>query len=465
MTPSSPSSRAARDRLFWRAHFWAGLITAPIVVFAALSGLLYVFSPQIEVWRHADVDRVSVPASAQALPLDRQVQAALAATQPEPSAHAGHGAHHGAHHGAPHPGPQPRFVVPALQPGDTTQVAFRTTGSDHDHDLPQGQTVYVNPYTGQVVGTLADMARFKTWAKKLHSTALQGDGWRWLLELATSWMLVMMITGLTMWWPRSVRQGGPGWRALWPRWGQGRLTWRDLHASVAIVMGLVLCVILITGLTWSKYTGVQFKTLQTALHQDTARPPKGLRSQVPEPGEHAAPALNWQQAFERARAQAPQVSMMITPPQGPTGVWKIDNFDRSQPTARFSLVLDQYSGTPLFFAGWADMPAMSRATAVGIPFHRGEFGLWNQLLLVLVALSALFSVVSGVVMWWQRRPQGRAGAPRLSGAHVRALPWWLWPLLAAMAYAMPVFGISVLVCLALESLRLLHPLTGPASSA
>ena len=35
-------------RLFWRIHFWAGLISAPIVIFAALTGLLYALSPQIE---------------------------------------------------------------------------------------------------------------------------------------------------------------------------------------------------------------------------------------------------------------------------------------------------------------------------------------------------------------------------------------------------------------------------------
>ena len=45
ITTAAP--QAALHRLFWRMHFWAGLITAPIVVFAALTGLLYVFSPQI----------------------------------------------------------------------------------------------------------------------------------------------------------------------------------------------------------------------------------------------------------------------------------------------------------------------------------------------------------------------------------------------------------------------------------
>ncbi|HSI58141.1 MAG TPA: PepSY domain-containing protein, partial [Ideonella sp.] len=92
---------AALRRVFWRVHFWAGLITAPLVLFAALTGLLYVFTPQIEAWRHAELDRV--PASASMLPLDQQVAAVQAAF----------------------PGQPLRYVVPAARPGQTTQVALK----------------------------------------------------------------------------------------------------------------------------------------------------------------------------------------------------------------------------------------------------------------------------------------------------------------------------------------------------
>ena len=89
---------------------------------------------------------------------------------------------------------------------------------------------------------------------------------------------------------------------------------------------------------------------------------------------------------------------------------RLENFDRTQPAKRFVLMLDAYTGRRLFAAGWARMPLLAQATAVGIPFHRGEFGLWNQALLALAALAAMFSVVSGLVMWWQRRPRGKLAA-------------------------------------------------------
>jgi uncharacterized iron-regulated membrane protein len=428
MSTVSPSPAAsALNRLFWRMHFWAGLIASPIIVFAALTGLLYVFTPQIEAWRHADVDRVTV--GSQRLPLDAQVAAALAAA----------------------PDAALRYVVPAHAADDSTQVWLRAPhahhgGGEHDHGLPTGSIVYVDPYTGQVLGQLQEMARFKTWAKKLHANALQGDGWRWLIELGASWMLVLFATGLVMWWPRSQANGGVGWRALLPRWGRGRATWRDLHAVVAIALGLVLAVVLVTGLTWAEHSGKRFRAMQNTLGQDAPRAPKSLRSAPSD-----SPALAWQAVLERSRAQAPDIAMQISPPAGADGVWRVENFDRTQPTGRFSLALDARSGTTLFSSGWERLPALARATAIGIPFHRGEFGVWNQALLALAALAALFSVVSGVVMWWLRRPRGKVGAPTLPARHLKQVPLWLWPLMAALAWALPVFGWSLLVMLALEA--------------
>lgn len=419
------------QRLFWRVHFWAGLIASPIIVFAALTGLLYVFTPQIEAWRYAQLDHVAVRGSPKSL--DAQV---AAARQADPHAAV-------------------RYVVPAFGPTDSTQVylsaphAHHQQGGEHDHGLPTGSIVYIDPYDTQILGHIPEMARLKTWVKKLHASALQGNGWRWLIELAASWMLVLFATGLAMWWPRSQAQGGPGWRALVPRLGRGRASWRELHATVALALGLVLMVVLVTGLTWSRHSGERFRAMQQAMDQEAPKAPKGLTS-APGDGE----ILSWQAAWERARALSPGIAMQITAPQGEQGVWRIENFDRTQPTRRFAAALDARSGAPLFSAGWDKLPMLARATAVGIPFHRGEFGVWNQVLLGLAALTAIFSVVSGWVMWWQRRPRGRVAAPSVQARHVRQAPWWLWPAMAALGWAMPVFGWSLLCLLALEALGL-----------
>ena len=465
---NASASSALLQRVFWRLHFWAGILTAPIMLIAAITGILYIFTPQIEAWKHADLDLVKHPAPA--LALEQQIAAAK-----------GEVSHLNL-----------RTIVPAYQEGETSFFIFgekksankkeevkpmvqhdehaghimpatnpepQATQSDaskkmggESHSNASSLLVYVDPTTAQVQGQLAEKDRFKEWSRKLHSTLLQGDGWRWIIELGACWLLVLMLSGIYLWWPR----GKAGWKEAftYPRSNGkslSRLNWRYLHSVTSIVLALLTIVIILTGITWSKYAGDNFKTMQSSLGQQAPRPPKDLQSNVLL---DQAP-LSAQAILEIAKAQAPAIRIQMTPPKGKNGVWRIENYDRSQPEKRFVLMLDAYNGANLFQSGWNNFPALARATAVGIPFHRGEFGWWNQALLLLVGISVIFSIISGYAMWLKRRKTGQISAPKMEVRHVTAIPWWLYLLSAALAYALPVFGISLLIFIGLEALSLL----------
>ena len=98
--PLQDAPAASRYRFFWRMHFWSGLITAPIVLFAAVTGLIYVLSPQIEEVLYRQLDTV-VP-SGGAKPLDAQIAAARKAVPDLPI----------------------RSVIVGSQPEQSTQVLF-----------------------------------------------------------------------------------------------------------------------------------------------------------------------------------------------------------------------------------------------------------------------------------------------------------------------------------------------------
>jgi uncharacterized iron-regulated membrane protein len=86
---------------------------------------------------------------------------------------------------------------------------------------------------------------------------------------------------------------------------------------------------------------------------------------------------------------------------------------------------------------------------------------WNQVLLVLAALAAVFSVVSGLAMWWLRRPSKHMADPKLDRTQLRQMPtrvWcWLLPLAALLSLALPVFGWSLALFIGIEGLRLARP--------
>ncbi|MDN2711604.1 PepSY-associated TM helix domain-containing protein [Janthinobacterium sp. SUN118] len=421
---------ARRKSLYWRIHFWAALIASPFALLATLTGILYVFTPQVEDRLYAHLEHVAPQGAMR--PLDAAVAAA------ETAAPRGWAVQH---------------VVPPFHLDDTVQVAFAPPGGAPDehagHGMPakarpafglpaQAVIVYVNPYDASVLGTLASSERFGNWAKKLHSRLLQGDGWRWMIELAASWLVVMLATGVVLWWPRGAQTGLPRKGAT------GRNGWRQWHAFLGVALGLVSVVILATGLTWSQQAGGRIRVLRDISGQAPPPVPRGLHSR-----EDGAP-LDWQDAWQVARSHAPAIALQLTAPASQEDVWRATMADRSRPTLRFDLQFDAYSGKPLYYAGWDAQTAFGKATAIGIPFHRGEFGWWNQALLLLFGASVLFSLVSGWVMFFKRRAPGSLGLPKLlPGAWTSPSPL-AWLAAAGMCALMPLLLVSGSLLMLLE---------------
>jgi len=438
------SLHARRRSLFWRIHFWAALIASPFALVATLTGLLYVFTPQIEATLYGHLERVTPPAGAAPLPLDAAVAAARRAVPA---------------------GLEIATVVPPASPRDALKVGFappsRATG-EHANHAPQPasavpataaapvpraadaarRTVFVDPYDARVLGTQVDEDRFSEWARRLHSRLLQGESLRWMIELAASWMLVMLLTGVWLWWPRPEQAGQP---AL-PRAGvRGRQGWRQWHAFLGVLLGVLSLVIILTGLTWSKYAGSQVRSARDWAGQASPQVPAHLHS-MPTGG----PRLGWQEAWQRTRALVPGVPVVLTPPRGPHGVWRAGSADRRHPADRFDLVLNAYDGQVLYRAGWERQTAFGKATAVGIPFHRGELGLWNQVLLFVFGAGVLFSLLSGWVMFFKRRRTGRLGLPKLLPGAWRSAPAWALLLGAGLCVLMPLLALSTLLLAAVE---------------
>jgi len=505
---TSPPVFARRRSLFLRVHFWAALVASPFAVLAALTGLLYVFTPQVEAVLHGHLDRVAAAGAPR--PLDEIVRAARAvapqgqhlktvtvpgradtsvqvvfsparhalgggehaghgappaATVPAaPSAgagheghagHAGHAGHegHAGHTGAAdpaghaghagHPGQADHAdhaahgVDPASIPAPTVNVTSAAASGDR---LPRGTVVYVDPFTARVLGSHGEMERFSMWSKRLHSSLLQGEGWRWMIELSASWMMVMLLTGIWLWWPRGQA------RALPEAGARGRSGWKQWHGFVGVALCVMSLAILATGLTWSKYAGSQVRSLRDAIGQAPPAPPKGLQSVAAEGQE----PLAWQAILQAARRQAPGITLVMTPPRGPQGVWRIASSEQTAPAQKLNLVLDAYSGRALFQAGWQEQTAFAKATAIGIPFHRGEFGVWNQVLLFVFGAGVLFSLASGWVMCVLRLRRGGAVLPRLVPGAFGAMPVGGWIACALLLVAMPLFALSGAALVLLE---------------
>jgi uncharacterized iron-regulated membrane protein len=192
--------RGSLYRMLWRWHFYAGLVCIPFVIWLAVTGSIYLFRPQIEAWIDRDLvalERTGQPATQQAI-----VAAATAAV----------------------PGSTLAGIVLPEHPDQAARVLV----SDHGART----RVYVHPDTLQVLKTVDEANRFERIVFRLHGELMMGNGGSILVELAASWAIVMILTGLYLWWPRSAKGLGG---VLYPRFGQGaKRFWRDLHAVTGI---------------------------------------------------------------------------------------------------------------------------------------------------------------------------------------------------------------------------------------
>ncbi|WP_321933294.1 PepSY domain-containing protein [Paraburkholderia sp. J8-2] len=231
---SAPPVRAAQPgyRTLWRWHFYAGLFVVPLLLVLAITGTIYCFQPQIEPLLYPQ-RLVVAPAATPRLPVDALLARARAAMPADARALRAH---------------------VESKPARSAEFVFALPGGTKE-------SVYVNPYDGAVLGTLDVDRRFMQVVRMLHRKLLLGKPGELLMELAACWTLVMIATGIALWWPRA----GASWRtALLPRFrASGRPFWKSVHASVGIWLAVGALAFVLSGLPWTGSWGKQFKALAT----------------------------------------------------------------------------------------------------------------------------------------------------------------------------------------------------------
>ena len=338
--------------------------------------------------------------------------------------------------------------------------------------------VAVSPYTAEVLAEYPRRTGLYDLMDNIHGSLLLGVTGDRMIEIAASLGMVLIASGLYMWWPR----GNHGWRqALIPSFSRGRSLWRSLHGVVGFWISLVLAFFLVSGLAWSGVWGgkltqawSQFPAekwgvpLSDVTHASLNNGPKDVPwalelTPMPASGSVAGAAgvdagvpltLDAMDRFAREIGFAGRYQMNL--PEGETGVWTLSrdsmNNDTPNPTSDRTVHVDRYTGNILADVRYADYALAGKAMAVGIALHMGTLGIWSVLANTLMCLSVLFLSISSIVLWWKRRPNGvlRVAAPPLP----RDLPLWKGAVVVCLfvSMAFPMAGLTLLTVLALDHL-------------
>jgi len=441
----------------WRWHFYAGLFVIPFLTALAITGMSMLWIAWID---GRDGARTQVIPQEIVHPVSMQAQAAVNAV-PD--------------------GVLKQYIAPRTQ--DVTALFRVDAGGD-------AIMVAVDPYTANVIETFPRHSGWYDFFDELHGSLMLGVTGDRMIETAASLALVLVATGLYMWWPREA-----GWRrALIPSFGRGRALWKSLHGVVGIWVSIFLVFFLISGLSWAGIWGgkmvqawSQFPAAKwdnVPLSDDTHASMNHARREVPWALEQTPlPASGSDVGLEGVVASAVTLDTVdalarqigfdaryqLNLPQSQTGVWTLSrdsmSVDSTNPMTDRTVHVDQFSGKILADVGYGDYSLFGKAMAVGIALHMGTLGLWSVLANTVFCLSVLFLCLSAVVLWWKRRPAkaGRLAAPPMP----RELPLWQGAVLVGLAVSMafPLAGIALLSVLALDLLilsrlpKLRHSLT------
>jgi uncharacterized iron-regulated membrane protein len=364
-------------KLIFTIHGWLGLIAGLFLVLLSLTGALMAFEPEIDHLVHHAVSYV--PRGENPLPL-----ATLG-----------------------------RAVIRAF-PADTI-VAY---GPDAAPDLSwavylQQRIVYVNPYTGQVLGSLQRPDQWDRWQNNIHQLHLRlafrdsSDTGKKIMSWAGLALLLMELTGLFLWWKQKTfglrPRGQSGNRSAAQSrqsLAQSRQSWFDWHNMIAIFSSVFVLLLTLTGV----FIGFERSTVPL-VEKWTGTSPLEVPDAKPS-YTTGAMAISADSAMTVARKALPGAAPfnINIPDTGQVYVARCRFPEDRTPGGRSMVIIDPYTAKPLFIRSSRTAPLVTRIINTNRALHTGDiFGMPSKIILSLACLSVVILFLTGSVMWWKRR--------------------------------------------------------------
>lgn len=430
----------------WRWHFIAGLLTLPFLVMMAVTGGAYLFKPELDHLFYRALEDVPPRAAPFAPPsrIIRSVESSLNGR-----------------------------VIQLTPPAAKDQAVRLFVRGPSGEPL----SAFANPYDGEFIGA-TDYGGVMQLVRKIHSLKKFGFWASCLIEITAGWSILMVGTGVFLWWPRGNTKGGVVTIRGTPQY---RVFWRDTHAVTGFFAAAVIFFLAVTGMPWSMFWGDHVQQWATMANLQEPAPPAQVtpewQMQATMPGmphaphaedgiltpEMPTPEMPWamekmdmprSQDMANARPigvdQAVAIfgqlgidpTASISLPDGPKGAyvatWRPDRVEDTR-----VVYLDQYTGKVLGDVGFKDWGPAAKAIEWGVAVHQGqEYGPFNRYLMLAGCIAIVILAVSAIIMWWKRRPKGSIGLPP-APADPRAVRG-LITIMILVGILYPLVGISIL---------------------
>lgn len=379
-----------RNVIFW-CHLLTGTVAGLIVLILSFTAVLLTYQRQIIAWADTRAYRIAPPSpGASHLP----VEALLAK--------------------AGESGPD---IVPAtftLQSDATKPAAIGVTG---------GRIIYINPFTGDVLGEDSKSVRdfFRAVTRWHTSLSVRGENSATahaIIGACNLGLLFMVASGLYIWWPRN-------WS--WPQlrnviWFKRRLPGKardfNWHNTIGFWSLAPLFILVLSGVVLSyRWAG---DLVYRLAGETPPAPGQPAGNAAPQHGGSDRGALqsplDLNQLFLRAEQQTTgwqSISLRLPRSVEAPATFTIDHGNGGQPHKRAELTLDRKSGEIMRWEPFSSYTTGRKIRAFLRFAHTGEVaGVAGQTIAGIASLGACFLVYTGLALawrrfraWWARRPR------------------------------------------------------------
>jgi uncharacterized iron-regulated membrane protein len=275
-----------------------------------------------------------------------------------------------------------------------------------------GFTIFVNPYTGQVLEkyTYSESNFYTVFA--LHRWLLGGNDsiGKLIVGISTFIFLFILLTGIILWWPKTKNilkqrlkiKRTAGWKRIN----------HDLHLVFGFYSAIFLFIFAFTGLAWS------FEWFNNGIYKVTGSP---LKPAAPPKSTYIADAkkISFDKAFAAAKTVYPagefyNVSMPKDSTE-PVSVTILGN-NAGHESATDAVYIDQYSGAVLGKTAFGDRSLGAQVRSTFKPVHTGSiWGTPSKIIAFIVCLLGVTFPITGTIMWINRtRKKGKKASGVLS---------------------------------------------------
>jgi len=400
------------NKWMWKWHFIAGVVLMPFILLLTLTGSIYLFKSMYETYTNTQMMKVVV--KEKRLSYEKQLELVSMYTGKNPS----------------------KFVLSSKEDEASTFEVGKWS---------KKRTIYINPYTGEIQGDIKTSDTLMHKIKKLHGELLLGNLGSKVVELTASWTVVLILTGLYIWWPKN------GWQLkgfFLIRFKSGkRAFFRDVHVITAFWLSIFLLITLAGGLPWTDVWGSGFKKVQKMTNSGYPKNYNGkkLTSMVQK---HESVSLDEMIRVAKNLNLVGRVTLSI--PKKKTNVFTVQN--RAADISKQEIYhFDQYSSKEILSYTWEDVGSMRQARTWLMSFHQGLFGPWNWYLMIIVSLLFFLSGIAGFVSYMLRKEKNDFGIPSVPASF--KVGYGIIFITVLLGVFFPLFGASVVVIFLFELLR------------